>query len=107
MAHGKAARPYCFGKLEAVFPMGPRGFRETPESCFPCIYRVQCLRSAMERTEGLAVREESVDRAYASGVIGFWARWSRKKALRREMDKRRRQEKSQDKAQGTNEGEKK
>jgi hypothetical protein len=91
MTGRKGARPYCFGKLESVFPMGSRGFRETPDACFPCIYRVDCLKSAMDQVEGLTVREETVDRAYASGSIGFWARWSKKKALRQERQKRRRQ----------------
>ncbi len=92
----KGAKPYCYGKLECVFPMGARGFRETPESCFPCIFRVECLRAAMAQVEGLAVKEETVDRAYASGVIGFWARWSKKKALQRERDQRRREKDSKE-----------
>ncbi|PIP36091.1 MAG: hypothetical protein COS92_04930 [Desulfobacterales bacterium CG07_land_8_20_14_0_80_52_14] len=94
MTDRKGARPFCFGKLECVFPMGSQGFRETPESCFPCIFRVECLRSAMDQVEGLTVREETVDRAYSCGVIGFWARWSKKKSLRQEMEKRHREKKS-------------
>lgn len=91
----KGAKPFCFGKLERVFPMGEQGLRETPESCFPCIFRVECLRSAMEQAEGLTVREETVDRAYTAGVIGFWARWSKKKTLRQEMEKRQKEKRSQ------------
>jgi hypothetical protein len=30
---------------------------------------------------GIAVRQEMVDRAYESGRVGFFERWSRKKAL--------------------------
>jgi hypothetical protein len=37
----------------------------------------------MDGADGLGVREESVDRAYAAGMIGFFQRWSRKKDLRR------------------------
>jgi hypothetical protein len=35
----------------------------------------------MADKSGLTVREELVDRAYASGMVGFFERWSRKKAL--------------------------
>lgn len=35
----------------------------------------------MAEKGGLTVREEIVDRAYASGMVGFFERWSRKKAL--------------------------
>ena len=73
--------PYCFGKLENVFPMGEDGLRHTPESCMPCLYKTECLRKAMQKPEGLQVREEKVDRAYASGMIGFVERWSQKKSL--------------------------
>jgi len=45
----------------------------------------------MAHPEGLTVKEETVDRAYASGVIGFWTRWSRKKALTREREARKRE----------------
>ncbi len=79
------SKPYCFGKLEAVFPMGPDGLRETPESCLVCIYRTDCLKSAMGQSEGIQAREETVDRAYRAGMIGFWERWSRKKMLRRRI----------------------
>lgn len=74
-------QPYCFGKLEEVFPKGDDGLRHTPESCLVCIYKTKCLRSAMEGVEGLTVKEEKVDRAYEAGMIGFLDRWSRKKTL--------------------------
>jgi hypothetical protein len=73
--------PYCFGKLENVFPKGEDGLRHTPESCMPCLYKTECLRNAMQKPEGLKVREEKVDRAYSSGMIGFVERWSQKKSL--------------------------
>lgn len=73
--------PPCYGDLQNVFPMGPEGLRQTPESCMPCYYKTDCLRKAMTDSGGIAVREEMVDRAYASGMVGFFERWSRKKAL--------------------------
>ncbi len=73
--------PPCFGDLENVFPMGEEGLRQTPESCMPCFYKTECLRKAMSEKDGVTVREEMVDRAYASGRVGFFERWSRKKAL--------------------------
>jgi hypothetical protein len=73
--------PPCFGNLEIVFPMGADGLRQTPASCMPCYCKTACLRKAMADKGGIKVREEMVDRAYASGVVGFFERWSRKKAL--------------------------
>ena len=73
--------PPCFGDLETVFPEGEEGLRHTPESCMVCCYKTQCLRKAMAEKGGITVREEMVDRAYASGMLGFFERWSRKKAL--------------------------
>jgi hypothetical protein len=35
----------------------------------------------MAESGGITVRQEMVDRAYASGMVGFFERWSRKKAL--------------------------
>ncbi len=78
-------KPYCFAKLEVVFPMGENGLRSTPESCFPCYCKTECLREAMDGKEGLAVKEELVDRAYDSGMIGFIRRWSEKKEFHRKM----------------------
>jgi len=74
-------RPYCYGKLGRVFPMGPDGLRETPESCMVCYCKTECLRDAMQSSDAVAVREEKVDRAYEAGMMGFLERWSRKKAL--------------------------
>jgi hypothetical protein len=68
-----------------VFPERENGFRESPQTCFNCLYKTDCLRAAMEALAGLKVREEQVDRAYNSGVIGFLRRWSHKKDLRRRM----------------------
>ncbi|MBL0715815.1 MAG: hypothetical protein JJV98_19185 [Desulfosarcina sp.] len=77
----RAERPYCYGKLECVFPMGENGLRETPESCMVCYCKTECLRTAVQGDEGAQVLEEKVDRAYAAGMMGFFERWSRKKAL--------------------------
>lgn len=87
--------PPCFADLESVFPMGDEGLRETPESCMPCYYKTECLRKAMAGKGGIAVRQEMVDRAYDSGRVGFFERWSRKKAL--SAQKRNKIQKSKDK----------
>jgi hypothetical protein len=39
---------------------------------------------AIQEGGGLKVREEQIDRAYSSGMIGFFERWSRKKAINRQ-----------------------
>ena len=73
--------PACFGDLETVFPRTEDGLRHSPETCLACAHKTECLRSAMQGGQGLRVREEKVDRAYASGVMGFFERWSQKKKL--------------------------
>jgi hypothetical protein len=80
--------PGCFGDLDAVFPVAEEGLRTTPESCLPCPLKTECLREAMHGPKGLRVREEIVDRAYRSRMIGFIERWSRKKSLRRRIEER-------------------
>ena len=77
--------PHCFGRLDAVFPMGKEGLRSTPETCRGCAHRTECLRSAMQGVDGLKVKAEVVDRAYASGMITFMERWSKKKDLDRKI----------------------
>ncbi len=77
--------PSCFGVLDSVFPKGDDGLRNTPQACLKCPHKTECLRSAMERAGGLKVREEFVDRAYSSGMIGFLERWSKKKDLQRRI----------------------
>ncbi len=52
-----------------------------------CLHKTACLQSAMEKTGGLKVREEIVDRAYESGMMGFIERWSKKKELQRKLKK--------------------
>jgi len=90
-------RPSCFADLKIVFPLGPDGLRHTPRGCKVCVYKTECLRSAMTRPQGLEVREEALERAYRAGAIGFLDRWSRKKALYRQrqaaFDDRRRNKK--------------
>lgn len=82
--------PYCFGKLENVFPEGEDGLRNTPESCAFCRYKTECLRTAMADSGGLKLQEENVDRAYAAGMLGFLGRWSRKKDLQRRISEKNR-----------------
>jgi hypothetical protein len=82
--------PYCFGKLENVFPEGEDGLRNTPESCVFCCYKTECLRTAMTEAGGLKLQEKNVDRAYTAGMIGFLGRWSRKKDLQRRLSEKKR-----------------
>ena len=81
--------PYCFGKLNDVFPLGDDGLRHTPESCMVCRYKTECLRKALTKTDGIKVREEKLDRAYSAGRVGFIERWSRKKELYRQKQLRK------------------
>ena len=83
--------PACFGNLEIVFPMGDGGLRCTPASCMECDSKTACLRTAMKRPAGIEVREEMVDRAYASGRLGFLERWSRRKHFSRQREKMKRE----------------
>lgn len=83
MTESADRRPSCFADLKIVFPMGADGLRHTPRGCMVCVYKTECLRAAMAKPQGLKVREETVDRAYESGMIGFLGRWSRKKDLHR------------------------
>jgi hypothetical protein len=82
-------RPHCYAVLENVFPMGKDGLRHTPERCVVCVYKVECLREAIKKPEGLKVKEEAVDRAYSSGVMGFLERWSKKKEIQRQKEKKK------------------
>jgi hypothetical protein len=83
MTKTKKEKPYCFGKLDNVFPLGEDGLRHTPESCMVCFCKTECLREAISGPEGIQVHEEQVKRAYNSGTISFFERWSRKKTLSR------------------------
>ena len=80
--------PDCFGDLETVFPKGPDEFRNTPETCMECPHKTACLRTAMKGTDGLKVRGEMVDRAYQSGGMNFFQRWSQKKSLQQKRKKK-------------------
>lgn len=80
---GTKKRPDCFADLETVFPRRSDGLRVTPVTCLQCVHKTGCLRTAMQRKKGLAVREEMLDRAYRSGVVGFLNRWSQKKTIHR------------------------
>ncbi|MGA8179216.1 MAG: hypothetical protein WB792_04105 [Desulfobacterales bacterium] len=80
--------PDCFGQLDIVFPKGRNGFRNTPQSCMSCSHKTECMRSAMQGGGGLKVREEMLDRAYRSGTVGFFERWSKMKQIRCRMKKK-------------------
>ncbi len=79
--------PRCFGDLKTVFPLGPDGLRLSPETCLKCDRKTRCLRSALAQKEGLRMRAAIVDRAYDSGMIGFFQRWSRKKIIHHRLKK--------------------
>jgi hypothetical protein len=79
--------PDCYGRLDIVFPMASDGLRDSPLACRACVFKTECLRDAMQQKEGLTVKEEQVDRAYSGGMIGFFERWSKKKALHRKKKK--------------------
>ncbi|CAB5092467.1 hypothetical protein D3OALGA1CA_998 [Olavius algarvensis associated proteobacterium Delta 3] len=90
MTEAKKTRyPDCFGDLETVFPMGRNKLRNSPIACRACVFKTECLRDAMKGGDGLKVREEAVDRAYSSGRMTFFERWSKKKTLHRLQNRRR------------------
>ncbi len=75
--------PKCHGTLEKVFPMGEDGLRVSPEECLECHHKTTCLRGALAGPGGIEIKDERVDKAYDSGNMGFFERWSRKKTLHR------------------------
>jgi len=80
--------PECFGCLEKVFPMTPKGLRQTPDDCFyHCPVKTKCLQQAMATKDGLKVEEEIIERGSKAGVINFFERWSRKKQVHRKSKK--------------------
>ncbi len=80
--------PDCFGNLNIVFPKGTDGLRHTPDSCFTCSEKTPCLKKAMTGKGGLKVKEEFTKRAYESGLIGFFERWSKKKEINQKLQKK-------------------
>lgn len=78
----------CFGVLDKVFPMGKEGLREIVPGCFDCPDRKSCLQKALTTKEGLAFKNELLDRAPAKGLAGRFRRWSDKKQLSRLMKQR-------------------
>ncbi|MFW6236907.1 MAG: hypothetical protein ACOC3F_00790 [Desulfosudaceae bacterium] len=80
MRDDKSHKP-CFGILDRVFPMQPDGLRETPAECLACPDKTACLAQAIHSKDGLQLTEEKVDRAYASGNMGFLERWARRKSI--------------------------
>ena len=80
-------KPECYGNLDKVFPMGKDGLRHTPDECLCCLSKTPCLKEALSGPGGIEVQEEVLDRSYKAGITGFWARWSRKKALYQKKNK--------------------
>ena len=87
MTKEPTAYPVCFGILESVFPKGEDGLRSTPVKCHSCPHKVLCLKKAAEGTSGMTMKEEVIDRAYGAGLITFYERWSRKKYLKKKIEK--------------------
>jgi hypothetical protein len=73
----------CFGILDSVFPAGRNGSREIVPHCFDCPDKKACLQAALATKEGIALRNQVLDRAAARGLVGRLKRWSEKKALSR------------------------
>ena len=59
-----------------------------------CFCKTDCLREAVKGPEGIQVHEERVERAYNSGTISFFERWSRKKTIAREKQNGEKKKKS-------------
>jgi len=81
----KKIQPSCFGIIDSVFPKKENGLRNTPATCFACSHKTECLKSAMQGPGGLKVKDELIDRAYESKMIGFLERWSKKKDINRRL----------------------
>lgn len=81
--------PPCFGDLDTVFPEGEDGLRSSPDACFACGHKTECLQTAMSGKKGDAVREAVLDRAYEAGMVGFFERWSRKKTLHKKAGRKK------------------
>jgi hypothetical protein len=81
-------RPDCFGDLNTVFPRSPEGLRISPLACLQCVHKTPCLRRAMTDKQGLAVREEMLERAERGGLVGFFQRWSQKKSIQALKEKK-------------------
>ncbi len=83
----KNSKPDCYGELTKVFPMTETGLRATPHYCrYECMYKTECLRTALVTSNGRNVEEELLKRGSKAGTIGFFERWSRKKQLNRRKD---------------------
>lgn len=78
----------CFGILDKVFPLGKEGLREIVSSCHRCYDLKTCLKAALNTKEGLALRNEILDRAATTGLVGRLTRWSEKKELSRLMKRK-------------------
>ena len=81
----KKKYPSCFGVIDSVFPKKENGLRNTPATCLACSHKTECLKSAMQGPGGLKVKDEFIDRAYESKMIGFLERWSKKKDINRRI----------------------
>jgi len=79
--HKPERKPDCYGVIDIVFPMHDDGLRHSPERCMVCVYKTECLRTAIKNPDGIQVQEELVDRSYESKNISFLQRWSKRKYI--------------------------
>ncbi len=80
-------KPDCFGALNTVFPKSPDGLRHTPETCLECYHKTECLKTALRGKDGLELKSDHIDKAYNSGMLTFFERWSQKKYIKNKIKK--------------------
>lgn len=73
----------CFGILDRVFPLGKEELREITPSCFQCPDRQDCLRAALDTSEGIRLRSRVLEKTPVQGIMDRVKRWSEKKTLHR------------------------
>jgi hypothetical protein len=79
----------CYGILEKVFPKGDQELRQVPAACMECSDRVLCLKEAIRTKEGLEMEAQLLRRAEEGGLINRFQRWSRKKQISRQIEKKK------------------
>lgn len=86
-ASPSSKKPDCFGALDTVFPKASDGLRHTPETCLACSHKTECLKTALKGRNGLELKNDHIDKAYNSGMITFFERWSQKKHIKSKLKK--------------------
>ncbi len=78
----------CFGVLDKIFPIDSDGLRKIASQCHECVEKHKCLKSAISSDEGIEMRSEIISRAPSTGLFDRIRKWSLRKELSREKDKR-------------------